>query len=82
MTSIQCYLIDPENAKNIRFLEEEQETFELAVEYLDMDLEPIPFQFFAIHLEEEIQKERICFHPEKEYPSISLSVPFSPPEFS
>ena len=82
MTSMQCSLIDPEDSNNISLVEEEQETFELAVESADVNAEPIHFHAYSIHLKENFERVLFCSHPEKQYPVITRTVPFSPPEFS
>lgn len=82
MSAVQFFMLEVDDLTSIPAVEEQQETFSTSVEVQALDFDGPRFQLFT-DLDGAAFLEKHCvIHIDKNYTSIYLPVPYSPPELS
>jgi hypothetical protein len=82
MSAVQFFLLEVDDLTSISVVEEQQETISSSVEVQGLDFDSPQFQLFTREMGTALREKYRVIHLNKNYHSISLAGPYSPPELS
>ena len=82
MAAFQFEMMDQKDLDCVSIVEEQQETFGQTIEVIGDRFRAPKFELYSKSLGEAFKKRYSIIHIDNDYPSVYLSVPYSPPELS